>query len=105
MIDVLCAVAVLTPVNGPLTVNVADASLASGASSARSFRHRDSFTHVLSDLLVPAEGNNGETTFSVNSGCCHCESEREFLVHLGKQISPLTLLVGVAAPTTANQSF
>jgi hypothetical protein len=105
MIDVLRAVAAPASVDGPLSVNIADAFLAGGASSSRSFRHRDSFADVLSDLLVLAEGDNGETPLPVDSGCCYCESGRESLVHLGKRISSLTSLLVGLAPATANQAL
>src|SRR5512141_1775828 len=91
MIDVLRAVAAPASVNGPLSVNITDALLARGASSALSFRQRDSFSLVLCDLLVLAEENCGETPFSVDFGSCDCESGRESLIHLGKRISPLLL--------------
>src|SRR5882672_4222615 len=97
MIDVLCAVAASAPVNGPRNVNITDGLLTRDASSALSFHHRDSFSHVLSNLLVLMKRNCGEKAFSVDFGFCDFESAREPLIHFGKSLSLFaSLLIGVA---------
>lgn len=78
MVNVLCAVTAAASVNGPFTVDVAYALFARRASSALSFGEGDSFPHVLCNLLVPAEGDSGETSLSVDVRFCNPESVRKF---------------------------
>lgn len=66
VINVLGAIAAPAPVNRPFTVNITDAFITRRTPPALGFGQRNSFSHVLSDLLVLAEENCSETAFPVN---------------------------------------
>jgi hypothetical protein len=90
VVDILSAITATTSVNGPFGVDIADTFLARRASSALGLSEGDPFSHVLSDLLVSAEVNGGETSLAVDAGLCDQESWREALIHLRKLIPLFT---------------